>query len=624
MTTPSDPLSRVRAVMSPASGGDAPSRRRRDEDALDAAPPADADAPAREGAPPPPTTPAEPAEPPASDAGAAVKADADGADASRADRSSALLASGLGLLGVGGAASVAVAAAGGSSSKPPVAEVERPKPETPKPERPEQEQPGPEQSKPEAPGPEQPKPEEPKPEKPESESPKPEQPKPEQPKPEEPQPERPKPEEPKPEDPKPEQPKPEEPKPEQPKPEEPKPEQPKPEEPKPEQPKPEQPGGTDPEPTPDVPAPRPRLVMDTGVSDHDGITSRADVQIDALLGSGRWRYSLDGGESWIAGSGDRIAAAAFGADGRKDLIVEQFDAQGHRSVSSRLSFELDTQAPAALAPSAPVNGWLGRDGDIHVGRLDRDAHWQYSLDGTTWRPGTGGGLRGAEVGQEGEQQIWLRQVDLAGNASEASRVTVNVDLTPPKGALIRLPVDPPIDGPFTTAPHMKHGTIDVAAMDGWAYSWDGQSWLTNADHGRSVSTAGLKDGSHTLQVRQQDLAGNVTITERSFTLDTVKPVAPTVQLVNDTGYWNNDRITSDGTLRLGKLEPNAEWWLKVTVNGKEYYQGGKGHTITTADMGLPAGTAGQVEVFVQQVDLAGNQSLPAHFQFELYVPSAVI
>lgn len=621
MTTPSDPLSRVRAVMSPAPGGDAPSRRRRDEDDLDAAPPADPDAPARDGAPPPPATSAERAEPPASDAGAPVKADADGADASRADRSSALLASGLGLLGVGGAASVAVAAAGGSSSKPPVAEVERPKPETPKPERPEQEQPGPEQPKPEAPGPEQPKPEGPKPEKPESESPKPEQPKPEQPRPEQPKPEEPKPEEPQPERPKPEEPKPE---PEQPKPEGPKPEQPKPEEPKPEQPKPEQPGGTDPEPNPDVPAPQPRLVMDTGVSDHDGITSRADVQVDALLGSGRWRYSLDGGESWVAGSGDRITAAAFGADGRKDLIVEQFDAQGHRSVSSRLSFELDTQAPAALAPSAPANGWLGRDGDIHVGRLDRDAHWQYSLDGTTWRPGTGGGLRGAEVGQEGEQQIWLRQVDLAGNASEASRVTVNVDLTPPKGALIRLPVDPPIDGPFTTAPHMKHGTIDVAAMDGWAYSWDGQSWLTNADHGRSVSTAGLKDGAHTLQVRQQDLAGNVTITERSFTLDTVKPVAPTVQLVNDTGYWNNDRITSDGTLRLGKLEPNAEWWLKVTVNGKEYYQGGKGHTITTADMGLPAGTAGQVEVFVQQVDLAGNQSLATHFQFELYVPSAVI
>ena len=619
MTTPSDPLSRVRAVMSPTPGGDAPSRRRRDEDDLDTAPPADADAAAREGAPPPPATPAEPAGPPAADASAPVKADADGADASRADRSSALLASGLGLLGVGGAASVAVAAAGGSSSKPPVAEVERPKPETPKPERPEQEQPGPEQPKPEAPGPEQPKPEEPKPEKPESESPKPEQPKPEQPKPEQP-----KPEQPKPEEPQPERPKPEEPKPEQPKPEEPKPEQPKPEEPKPEQPKPEQPGGTDPEPNPDVPAPQPRLVMDTGVSDHDGITSRADVQIDALLGSGRWRYSLDGGESWVAGSGDRIAAAAFGADGRKDLIVEQFDAQGHRSVSSRLSFELDTQAPAALTPSAPANGWLGRDGDIHVGKLDRDAHWQYSLDGTTWRAGTGGGLRGAEVGKEGEQQVWLRQVDLAGNTSEASRVTVKVDLTPPKDALIRLPVDPPIDGPFTTAPHMRHGTIDVAAIDEWAYSWDGQSWLTLADHGRSVSTAGLKDGSHTLQVRQQDLAGNVTITERSFTLDTVKPVMPTVQLVNDTGYWNNDRITSDGTLRLGKLEPNAEWWLKVTVNGQEYYQGGKGHTITTADMGLPAGTAGKVEVFLQQVDLAGNQSLPAHFQFELYVPSAVI
>ncbi|MBB3296081.1 hypothetical protein FHT39_004760 [Mitsuaria sp. BK045] len=619
MTTPSDPLSRVRAVMSPAPGGDAPSRRRRDEDDLDAAPPADPDAPARDGAPPPPATPAEPTEPPASDAGAPVKADADGADASRADRSSALLASGLGLLGVGGAASVAVAAAGGSSSKPPVAEVERPKPETPKPERPEQEQPGPEQPKPEAPGPEQPKPEGPKPEKPESESPKPEQPKPEQPKPEQP-----KPEEPQPERPKPEEPKPEEPKPEQPKPEEPKPEQPKPEEPKPEQPKPEQPGGTDPEPTPDVPAPRPRLVMDTGVSDRDGITSRADVQVDALLGSGRWRYSLDGGESWVAGSGDRIAAAAFGADGRKDLIVEQFDAQGHRSVSSRLSFELDTLAPAALTPTAPANGWLGRDGDIHVGKLDRDAHWQYSLDGTTWRAGTGGGLRGAEVGKEGEQQVWLRQVDLAGNTSEASRITVNVDLTAPTDAAIRLHVDPAIDGPFTTQPHMTHGPITVAADAGWAYSWDGQSWRTDAEYGAVVRTQGLIDGFHTLYVRQQDQAGNVTINERSFTLDNVRPAAPTLRLVNDTGWSNVDKITSDGTLRVTNLEPNAKWWLKTVVNGKDYYQGGSGDTITTADLGLPAGEVGKVSVFLWQVDQATNQSAMTRFDFELYAQTAVI
>ena len=413
------------------------------------------------------------------------------------------------------------------------------------------------------------------------------------------------------------------------KPNDPRPEDPKPEDPKPggdPDPKPEQPITPDPnaEPDPDVPAPRPRLLADTGVAADDRITSRADIQVDGLLANGQWRYSLDGGATWVAGSGDRIAAPAFGADGRKDLIVEQFDARGHRSVSSRLSFELDTLAPDAPTSSAPSNGWLGRTGEIHVGGLDGSAHWQYSLDGTNWLSGTGAGVRGLDVGKEGEQQVWLRQIDVAGNTSEASRVTVNVDLSPPTDASIRLPVDPPIDGPFTTQPHMTHGAITVAADSGWAYSWDGQSWRTDAESGVIVRTKDLIDGFHTLYVRQQDQAGNVTINERSFTLDNVRPAAPTVRLVNDTGWSNVDRITSDGTLRVSNLEPNAKWWLKATVNGKDYYQGGSGDTVTTADMGLPAGEVGKVSVVLWQVDQATNSSPMTRFDFELYAQTAVI
>jgi hypothetical protein len=598
MPAPFDLSSRVRAALTSTREPGAPSRRTRDEDLPGEAPSA---APGTSGDTPQPADAQAAPQDTVLDAaaGAAAPADAEASDRPREDRSSALLASALGLLGVGGAASVAVSAAS-SDAKPPASGNEPPGPGPVKPEDkprppPDTSGPGPD-PKPEQPGPgpdtkpdpSRSDPSKPDPAKPDDDS-----------------------------------------KPKPPEPQEPKPEEPKPEHPKPGEdpdPKPEQPVTPDPdaEPDPEVPVPLPRLLADTGVAADDRITSRADVQIDGLVANGQWRYSLDGGDTWIAGHGDRIAAPAFGPDGRKDLIVEQFDARGHRSVSSRLSFELDTLAPGAPSPSAPSNGWLGRLGEIHVGGLEGSAHWQYSLDGTNWLSGTGAGVRGLDVGKEGEQQVWLRQIDLAGNTSEVSRVTVNVDLTAPTDAAIRLHVDPAIDGPFTTQPHMTHGPITVAADAGWAYSWDGQSWRTDAEYGAVVRTQGLIDGFHTLYVRQQDQAGNVTINERSFTLDNVRPAAPTLRLVNDTGWSNVDRITSDGTLRVTNLEPNAKWWLKTVVNGKDYYQGGSGDTITTADMGLPAGEVGKVSVFLWQVDQATNQSAMTRFDFELYAQTAVI
>ena len=62
----------------------------------------------------------------------------------------------------------------------------------------------------------------------------------------------------------------------------------------------------------------------------------------------------------------------------------------------------------------------------------------------------------------------------------------------------------------------------------------------------------------------------------------------------------------------------ATWW--AGFNGQEY-------TGTAASGIHPTVTPPSSDQFIfgaRQTDLAGNQSLPAHFQFELYVPSAVI
>ncbi len=443
----------------------------------------------------------------------------DAAAAPRDERYSALLAAGLGLLGVGGAAT---AVSSGSSAKPPVV-IDPPTPQTPTGEdkpKPGADTPKPETPKPETPAPETPKPETPKPETPSGEKPSGEKPDPQNPDPQNPGSQTPNPQTPDPQNPDPQKPDPG-----------------KPQEPGPQEPEPQVPGGGD--------------------------------------------------------SGGPGPAPA------------------------------DTTPPAALTLVPPSNGWLGIQGEIRITGLEPGAAWYFSLDGLRWHAGTGAGLRGSDVGQEGDQKIWVRQIDEAGNVGESSHVEVKVDLTPPIEAVIRFPSDPLLAGPFHTEPHIKSSDIYISANPGWFYSWDGQTWQQGA--GDRIAQSLLPgQGKQSLFIREEDQAGNITISRRNFTIDDHAPVAPTLQLVNDTGARDDDRVTFDGTLRITNLEPEAKWWMKAYFNGKEVYAGGTTDTISTGEMGIAAGATGSVVVFVQQIDAAGHQSGMTRFGFDLYAQHAVI
>src|SRR5581483_7613117 len=81
------------------------------------------------------------------------------------------------------------------------------------------------------------------------------------------------------------------------------------------------------------------------------------------------------------------------------------------------------------------------------------------------------------------------------------------------------------------------------------YSTDGgQSWST------SFSAV---EGTNSVEVRQTDVAGNVSsATTLSFTLDTAA-AAPGVALATDSGSSASDHITNVGTLSLSGVEAGA-------------------------------------------------------------------
>src|SRR6185369_2430802 len=145
----------------------------------------------------------------------------------------------------------------------------------------------------------------------------------------------------------------------------------------------------------------------------------------------------------------------------------------------------------------------------------------------------------------------------------------------------------------------KNGTLSLSGIEAGAaveYSTDsGSTW-------NSSFTAA--EGSNTVQVRQTDVAGNTSnVGSLTFTLDTIAPTAPTVDLFSDTGSSNSDHITRTGTLSLTGIEAGAT--VQYSTNGGATWNS----SFTAAE--------GSNNVQVRQTDVAGNISNVGSLTFTL-------
>ena len=147
---------------------------------------------------------------------------------------------------------------------------------------------------------------------------------------------------------------------------------------------------------------------DTGLDVTDGITRNGvwDVESDMV-----WEFSLDQGANWTRGTGSSFEVKG---DGAKMIWVRARDDAGNTSEIVRVNCVLDTMPPAAVAVSGQSEGVTN---SLKLSRIEPGARWEYSLDEQrSWAAGqcTALGISGNSL-----SRIWLRQVDLAGNASGA-------------------------------------------------------------------------------------------------------------------------------------------------------------------------------------------------------------
>ncbi|MFG6666888.1 Ig-like domain-containing protein [Halomonas sp. HNIBRBA4712] len=332
------------------------------------------------------------------------------------------------------------------------------------------------------------------------------------------------------------------------------------------------------------------------------ITNDATVDVDGILDGATWEYSINGGTTWLAGTGASFELPE-GSYAAGTVQVRQTDGAGNVSTPARVgAVVIDLTAPesptATLADESPITN----DGTVNVGNLEPEAIWEYSLDGgDSWLIGTGTSFT-LPQGDYGIGDVQVRQTDRAGNVSESFElgVAVTIDVSAPEAPIATLALEGEL---------INDGTVSVTGIEEdafWEYSLDGGSnWLVG--EGDSFT---LPDGPYALddiQVRQTDPAGNVSplATLGPVVIDTIPPQAPTLTLANDTGV-EGDGITADGTILVGGLEPGATWQYRLDTDGA-WIDGNNGSFI------LPEGvyTAGQIQA--RQFDAAGNVSEVAEF-----------
>ncbi len=309
----------------------------------------------------------------------------------------------------------------------------------------------------------------------------------------------------------------------------------------------------------------------------DNLTNDGSLNLGNIEPGAEVQYSTDGGQTWTT---------EFTAEeGLNEVSVRQVDQAGNESAKTDLSFTLDTQAPDAVAVSLETDSMIGtgtntdkltNDGSLNLGNIETGAEVQYSIDGgKTWTT--------VFTAQEGENNVSVRQVDQAGNASAQTDLSFTLDTQAPDALSVELATDSMI-GTGTNSDNLTNdGSLNLGNIEPGAevqYSTDGgKTWTTEFT---------AEEGLNEVSVRQVDQAGNASdSTSISFELDTqVADNNITIDSISDdTGINTEDFQTSDTTLTVnGSLtnalqadetlqistDNGATWTTVSTVNGTNW------------------------------------------------------
>ncbi|OED63848.1 hypothetical protein A165_11605 [Vibrio tasmaniensis ZS-17] len=159
------------------------------------------------------------------------------------------------------------------------------------------------------------------------------------------------------------------------------------------------------------------LTHDTGSSTSDLITSDGALTISGQETGATIEYSIDGGHTW--------SNTFTPQTGSNTVEVRQTDTAGNISTSSSLTFTLDNTATAPSVSLTSDSGGSSSDkitnvGDLSVGGIEQGATVEYSIDnGVHWST--------QFTPAEGQNNVQVRQTDVAGNVSPSTSLSYTLD-----------------------------------------------------------------------------------------------------------------------------------------------------------------------------------------------------
>lgn len=259
------------------------------------------------------------------------------------------------------------------------------------------------------------------------------------------------------------------------------------------------------------------------------------------------------------------------------------------TASGSTIWKLDTTYPtASISIPSPTgsNGWF-KTLPVTVSVSGSDTYSglavaRLSTDGITWQPSN------ITFSSEGKYPVWYGADDLAGNRTDYSDQSVNIDTTPPS-------LTPSVSGTMgANGWYVSNVVVDAAATD----NLSGIASVVVSDNGGAAKPVPvtLTSGAHALTITAKDVAGNSRSTTLDLTIDTDGPIITS----STTGTeGNNNWYVSDVDVTAAVSDPisGMDGTLEVSVDGGAW---------TT---NLPVHfTEGGHTVDLRAYDEAGNES----------------
>ena len=305
-------------------------------------------------------------------------------------------------------------------------------------------------------------------------------------------------------------------------------------------------------------------------------------------------------------------------DGTYNLSANVSDAAGNPADEATGSFEVDTTAPTQAVESGSINisidsGSSASDFITNQAAQDISATLSASLDagdvlyasvdgGTTWQQVDSANISGTSISWpatllEGTSSIQFQVADSADNRGSTTQQSHTLDTTAPTQSVstIAFSVDSGTAGDLVTNTAAQTITASLSAALGADEILFGSialndennpSWtnITGSVSGQAISWAAtLSSGSHDIQFKVEDAAGNSAITTQAYTLDQTNPSAS----ASDVSADEASTATLNASTSSDDLSGIASYsWEQVASDGGTW----SGDTLNITNVGSATAT----------------------------------